>query len=107
MRTALLTLLLAAIVMAQEPQERRDDKWKDDPHARCMRPEVVEYYGDNNGSTHACSCHQTCAPVTNEDGAVVGERAREDSSCQMYCSAQRCSCHHDEDACAAPMPEVK
>lgn len=103
-RTAFLTFLLATIVVAQEPTEHRDDKFQDDPHARCLRPEVVEFYGDNNGSTHPCSCHQTCANSTDENGEVVSQHAREDSTCAMYCSSQRCGCHPDSDVCEVPMP---
>lgn len=96
---ALIILLALVAIAAQEP-EHRDDKYKEDPHARCMRPEVVELYGPTNPSLHACSCHQTC---------IVGDAGeswvQEDSACSMYCSKQRCGCHVDEDVCAGPHVE--
>jgi hypothetical protein len=88
---ALLMTVLVSLA-AQEP-EHRDDKYQEDPHARCMRPEVVEFYPANK-SLHACSCHQTCILAGTPDAYVA-----EDSQCSMYCSKQRCGCHSDENVC--------
>jgi hypothetical protein len=89
---ALIVLVALVGLAAQEP-EHRDDKYREDPHARCMRPEVVEFYPENK-SLHACSCHQTCAYEGTENQYV-----QEDPKCSMYCSSQRCGCHHDENPC--------
>jgi hypothetical protein len=94
-----LVVLVALLSIAAQEPEHRDDKFKEDPHARCMRPEVVEFYPENK-SLHACSCHQTC---------IVGDAGeswvQEDSACSMYCSKQRCNCHPDSNPCDGPHVE--
>jgi hypothetical protein len=78
--------MLALSVWAQQP-EHRDDKYQNDPHAFCRRgPEDA---GDP--SAHSCACAMVCAPDAN--GRAVQQ---ETSSCSMYCSKQRCTCHADE-----------
>lgn len=44
-----LLLGVLALMAAQQTPERRDDKYKDDPHAFC-------YPGDERGSAHHCEC---------------------------------------------------
>lgn len=97
-----LILLVSVVAAAQDPERPRHDKYRDDPHARCMRPEVVEHYGPDNPSLHPCECHQTC--VTSDTGE---QWVQEDANCQLYCTKERCGCHPDEDACPAPMPEPR
>jgi hypothetical protein len=95
-----LVVVIAVLSIAAQEPEHRDDKYKEDPHARCMRPEVVELYGPANGSLHACSCHQICHNPGTEEQWV-----QEDSACAMYCSAQRCGCHPDSNPCEGPHVE--
>jgi hypothetical protein len=94
-----LVLFMLLMVSAQE-QEYRHDKYKDDPHARCMRPEVVEMYGKAHPSMHACSCHQSCAYPGTADQYVL-----EDPKCELYCTKARCGCHADENICATEVPK--
>jgi hypothetical protein len=96
MKVLLVVVLVAAGMGAQTP-EYRHDKYKDDPHARCMRPEAVEMYGKENPSLHPCTCHETCA--TQADGTRI---PTEDPKCELYCTKQRCGCHVDEEACDVP-----
>ena len=90
-------LLLAATLLAQDTPDQgeyRHDKYASDPHARCMRPEVVEFYGPDNPSLHACSCHQTCVNPGEESQYVA-----EDPTCELFCSKSHCGCHPDESVC--------
>ena len=85
-------LILVALLAIQQPEpERRDDKYKDDPHAFC-------YPGPERGSAHNCTCAMVCGP--DATGTLVQQ---ETTSCAMYCSKQRCSCHA-EDPCIGPDP---
>lgn len=96
----LAVFLMVSVLAAQDSPDQgeyRHDKYASDPHARCMRPEVVEFYGPDNPSLHACSCHQTCvAPQADEEFEPY---VREDQACELYCTKARCACHPDESVC--------
>ena len=95
-----LILLVSVVFAAQDPEQpRRHDKYADDPDSRCMRPEVVEFYGPDNPHLHPCNCHQTC--VIPDDGEPY---VQEDSTCEHFCSKSHCGCNEDSTACPAPMP---
>lgn len=84
----LLALVLFAVaVSAQDPERPRHDKYRDDPHARCFFG--TEPY-EGQPSMHPCQCQ----PVCTEEGHQV-----EDGRCALYCSADRCLCHVDQDIC--------
>ena len=102
MKYIVAALLLVMALQDPEPPRPRHDQYRDDPHARCMRPEVVKMYGPDDPSMHACECHQTCVTMETGESYVA-----EDSNCQLYCTKERCGCHTDEDACPAPVPEPK
>ncbi len=88
MKRWLLLGVLALMTMQQQP-DRRDDKYKDDPHAYC-------YPGPERGSAHNCTCVMVCGP--DATGTPV---QMETTSCAMYCSRQRCVCHAEEP-CPGP-----
>lgn len=91
--------LLSMPVGYQPPEiEHRDDKYKDDPNARCVIPEVADFY--KNPSTHACTCHTPDCEVTPD-----GINYWYDHTCELSCSPKRCACHPDNDTCGAPMIE--
>lgn len=98
-------LPVAALQLPQsEPlqPEHRDDAYMEDPHARCMRPEVVAYYGNDDPSIHSCTCHLVCVSHdNNSDGVVDYSDQGETQTCALYCSKQRCACHPD-DPCNRP-----
>lgn len=85
--------LVAAV--GQEPPERRDDKYKADPHAYCYQPatsgsQVARRQRDP--SAHQCACHLICQ--RDEAGTIYGDH--EDGTCELYCTRQRCTCHVEE-----------
>lgn len=90
-----LTVSLVAMQDDSQPPEHRDDKYMDDPHAVCMRPEVKEYYDKDNPSVHACTCKTVC--ITQGDGSSFESMSRD---CALDCTKTRCGCHPDENACA-------
>lgn len=101
MRTFLLFATLGLTLTAQEPTPRHD-KYRDDPHARCMRPEVVAYYGADDPSMHACSCHLVCTlHDDNADGVTDRGEQGETQECELWCTKSRCGCHPD-DPCNSP-----
>lgn len=69
----------------------RHDKFSSDPAAFC-------YPGEERGSAHHCTCVMVCGP--DATGAPV---QMETTTCQLYCSKERCTCHAEEPC---PGPEA-
>jgi hypothetical protein len=78
--------------LIQDPP--RHDKYRDDPHAACVTPQVAEYY--KNPSLHACTCTLKC-----EMGAGGYMEQMENPACELWCTKERCGCH-PEEPCDAP-----
>lgn len=88
-------LLLVFIVLTQTVQEPpRHDKYKDDPHAYCWSPKSsgTSKVRERDPHAHVCSCHLICQIGPNNE--VIGDQ--EDSTCELYCTRERCTCHIEE-----------
>lgn len=102
----LLVLLLAVAALAAQQQERpRDDKYKDDAQAYCWTAKSSGSLGprrERDPHAHKCSCHLMCQ--IGESGEVAGDH--EDSTCELYCTRERCFCHVEEP-CEKPSGSAK
>ena len=97
MRNLLLVLLVSGTVLAQDQPARPHD----DPHARCMRPEVIDKFGPTTLHLHPCQCHATCV---RPDGGTP--YVAEDTSCTLWCRKSACLCEPDSNPCAEEVPDA-
>lgn len=81
----------------QDPPPRHD-KYRDDPQAACVKPEIAAYY--HRPSLHACTCKLMCVDHYDSDGTKYSDQG-ENQECEMYCTKERCACH-PEEPCDAP-----
>jgi hypothetical protein len=94
-------MLLLLVALAFQPSEpSRHDKYKDDPGAYCWNPRSSGSFvkqREANPHAHKCNCKLMCQLDGN--GAHIGEQ--EDSTCELYCTRSRCTCHVEEP-CESP-----
>ena len=84
----LVLILLGAALQGQRPH--------DDPHARCMRPEVIKKFGPTDLHLHPCACHRTCVTPPEGEGQPY---VAEDHSCTLWCRMAACLCEPDSNPC--------
>lgn len=85
-------LLLAGFLHAQEVD-------KENPNARCMRPDVIEKYGPTSLTLHPCQCHATCVRPDVENGQTFEPYTLEGQGCALHCKRSQCLCEPDVNAC--------
>jgi len=93
-------LLIALVLVMQTVEPPRHDKYKDDDAAICWNPATSGTMGKRREAdphAHKCSCKLMC--VIGSDDRIIDEQ--EDSTCEMYCTKERCLCHAEE-ACEMP-----